>query len=133
MLIKIGQFVAADSRNGIPVQNLLIDGQRAVEVEQYPEGDAVKVFDRGNRSKVITFDTERQHRDDETAQRFATLHDEEVPVQADVMLAGTRGGWKLFLAAAGVPVCRSHVMGCRSYHSYQIVGGVSATQLEATA
>ena len=128
MRIKIGTVIVGDSRNGIVVTSLDIDGRRVVDVQEFPEGLETKVFDRGNRSKAISFSATRQHKDTDAAFKFAWLHDELVPIKADVEIGGPYGGWRLFLVGAGVPVCQSKAEGCRTYHNYQIVGGLLATK-----
>ncbi|HUS37374.1 MAG TPA: hypothetical protein VM680_18650 [Verrucomicrobiae bacterium] len=127
MRAKFGKIVIADTFNGILVESIQIGGARAVQVEEFPEADNPEVFDRGNRQKTVSITTNREHKDEETAEKFAVLHDEELPIKDDLTLEGSFKGWRLFLKGAGLTQCNSQVEGCRTFHTYSFVGGAAET------
>lgn len=129
MKIKFAKITLADSGAGMPVQDLRVRGLRAGEVVEYPEAEEVGLFDRKNRSKGITFGSEREHASEADAQAFVAQHDEELPVQdvLEMICGAGRMERKLFLPALLTEI-ESSAKGCRSYHRYSFVTGVTRSQ-----
>lgn len=117
-------IVLADRRQRIwhgPVRGL---GGRLLELVDYPGGKAKVVFDRGNLDENISFETTREHATIDAAELFWLKHNEEIPALADITFVTDRGSFKMHLLGAGISAVERTYKGVRTYHTYQIIGGI---------
>lgn len=98
-------------------------GGRMMELVDYPGGLAKVVFDRGNKDENISFETTRIHENIDAAEIFFLKHNEEIPAIADIEFHTDRGTYKMALLGAGISAVERSYKGCRTTHSYQIIGG----------
>jgi hypothetical protein len=105
---------------------LSIDGQRAIQVDEFIRGEWPSFKGRGQRVTTISFSVERQHRSYGEAEIFCLTHEEDLPEVGDLIIRGrTESGAPIqrLIKNAALPVVRSTHKGVSSLHSYQFMCG----------
>lgn len=106
---------------------LALDGTRAVQVDEFIQGDHPEFIDRQNKATTISFSVVRQHESYGDAEIFCLTHAEDLPVIGDLVFRGALedGGVLQRIArnAALVGVKSVHSAGVRTEHSYQFMFG----------
>jgi hypothetical protein len=124
--VAFGKIDLANLAQEIYCPGVRIGARCLVDVQDYPDALDVEIFPRRNISKRITFQANREHVDENEAEHFCNVHDEEILGRKDKLrVSGSFGGWELFYDAA-CTVCDTRTEGCRTYTDYEFVAGVSA-------
>lgn len=126
MVVVFKKIRLADLQAGIVSERLEVDGQRLTETQDFPDAEEVEIFDRANNSKRIAFTATREHRDEDTAELFAHMHDEETLGVGPLLVRGSFGGWERFYNTAACTRCVTYAEGCRTWSSYEFVTGLTA-------
>lgn len=123
--------VLAEDGTDLARSGFSCNGQRAVDVQGRLRADFVAIFDRNNRVKNITFQTQKVHTDAFDAILFAIDHDDAVPTQGLIELEISDGErfssrWFPNAAVTVVNIPRQH--GASTWQQYQIVAGQTLTK-----
>ncbi len=126
MRIKLGNtWITGDDARERPA-DIVVNGNRLQEPVPFLRGIQIRVFDRGNRSTILTFSITRQHTDNLAAEEFIVVHQVNLPSAGTLEIHAenpTTNIKKLYIANAVLgPVEATH-SGVSSTTRYTIHGG----------
>jgi hypothetical protein len=118
--------VAVLNNSDLALADLQVNGERMLDVQGLVRAEFVTVFDRRNRKKTITFNTQQEHEGIAKAMMHAFDHDQTVPAIGLVEFHVSDGQFefKRWMKNAGIDAVEiPRHLGVRTWQRYRIIGG----------
>jgi hypothetical protein len=132
MVFVFNKIVLLDFFSGITTERVLCNNSIIIDVQDFPESEAIKLFDRGNISKTWEFTATRSHDTEDAAELFVNEHPEKVLGKAPLLVRGTFGGWERFYNEAACKMANCYAEGVRTFTQYELVTGLSSKKKATT-
>lgn len=114
------------STTDLSLADLQANGERLLDIHDFPRADFIKVFDRKNRKKIITFNTQMGHEGIGHALYHVFFHDQTVPAfgLVEFHVSTPDLEFKCWMRDAGIDaVDVPKHLGVRTWQRYRIIAG----------